>query len=187
MRIILLGPPGAGKGTQAVLLSKQKNIPHVSTGEIMRSAVANLTPLGEKIKAYLDKGALVPDELVIELMRERLAADDCRGGFLLDGFPRTVDQAKALTTLLEELDTPIGQIVELAVPEEVLIQRIKKRGETGSGRSDDTAEVAAKRLEVYHKETAPVTNFYEGHGEVIKIDGLGTIEEVHQRVLEALG
>lgn len=180
MRIVLLGPPGAGKGTQAILLSKHCSIPHISTGEIMRAAISSGSPLGKKLKGFLDKGELVPDALVIDLMRERLA--DCPAGFLLDGFPRTVEQAKSLDILLEELNAPLAHVIELSVSEDILISRIKRRGKK-SGRSDDTAEIAAKRLQIYWEETAPVTKFYEDAGKVQKIDGLGTVEEVQQRIL----
>lgn len=183
-RLVLLGPPGAGKGTQAVLICQKKKIPHIATGNIMREAVGTGTPLGKKVKDYLDLGALVPDDLVIELMRGRLTLPDCNGGFLLDGFPRTVEQARALDKLLAELKTPLSSILELTVPEEVLIDRIKKRGEAGSGRSDDTVEVATKRLQVYRELTAPVSDYYRQRGGLVEIDGLGSIDEVSVRLLQ---
>jgi adenylate kinase len=186
MRIILLGPPGAGKGTQAVLLSGHYKIPHVSTGEIMRAAVSAGSELGSKVKSFLDSGALVPDEVVIALIRERLQRPDSTSGFLLDGFPRTVDQAKALDNLLSELKITDVKVVELVVAESVLLERIRKRGEAGSGRSDDNAEVAARRLQTYWEQTAPVTLYYRNSGRVIEVDGLGTVEEVQSRVLAAL-
>jgi adenylate kinase len=183
MRIILLGPPGAGKGTQAILLARDGKIPHISTGEIMRNAVASGSTLGKKVKAFLDAGELVPDETVIAVIRERLSQPDCGVGFLLDGFPRTVDQAKALTALLKEMKKPVTHVIELKVPDQTLIERVKKRGETGSGRSDDTEEVLAKRLQVYWKQTAPVTQYYSSIGKVIAVDGLGTVEEVHKSIM----
>ena len=183
MRIILLGPPGAGKGTQAILLARDGKICHISTGEIMRKAVASGSTLGKKVKAILDAGELVPDDIMIAVMRERLSQPDCNSGFLLDGFPRTVDQAKALTVLLEEMKKPITHIIELKVPDQVLIERVKKRGESGSGRSDDTEEVLARRLEVYWKQTAPVTKYYRTAGKVLEVDGLGTVDEVHGRIM----
>ncbi|MBN8547815.1 MAG: adenylate kinase [Deltaproteobacteria bacterium] len=184
MRIILLGPPGAGKGTQALLLARDGNICHISTGDIMRKAVASGSALGQKVKAILDAGELVPDEIVIAVIRDRLSQRDCDAGFLLDGFPRTVDQAKALTALLGEMKKPITHVIELKVPDHVLIERVKKRGEAGSGRSDDTEEVLARRLEVYWKQTAPVTSYYREIGKVIEVDGLGTVEEVHAAIMK---
>lgn len=183
MRIILLGPPGAGKGTQAILLARDGKIPHISTGEIMRNAVASGSALGKKVKTILDAGELVPDEIVIAVIRDRLSQPDCANGFLLDGFPRTVEQAAALTVLLDDMEKPITHVIELKVPDQVLIERVKKRGELGSGRSDDTEEVLARRLQVYWKQTAPVTQYYRKNGHVIEVEGLGTIEEVHERVM----
>jgi len=186
LRLVLLGPPGAGKGTQAVLICRAKGILHIATGNIMREAVGAGTTLGLKVKDYLDRGALVPDGLVIDVMRERLAQSDSKAGFLLDGFPRTVEQARALDKLLSELGLPLNFIVELKVPEQVLIDRIKKRGEAGSGRSDDNLEVAAKRLQVYWEQTAPVSSYYREQGSLIEVDGLGSIEAVNERILSRI-
>ena len=187
MRVILLGPPGAGKGTQAILLARDGKIPHVSTGEMMREAVASGSALGKKVKEFLDAGNLVPDDIVIAIIRDRLSRKDCEKGFLLDGFPRNVEQSEALTKLLNELKKPVTHVVELKVPDQTLIDRVKKRGEGGSGRSDDNEEVLARRLQVYWKQTAPVTKYYNSVGKVIEIDGLGTIEEVHAKILKAVG
>lgn len=186
VRVVLLGPPGAGKGTQATLLSQKKGIPHISTGEIMRKAVSEGSAVGTKVKSYLDSGNLVPDELVIELINERLAAKDCDRGFLLDGFPRTVQQAEALSKLLTSIKKPITHLIEIAVSEQVLLDRIRKRGAEGSGRSDDNEAVAAKRLQVYREQTAPVTAYYKKNGSVIAVDGLGTIEDVHSRIMQSV-
>jgi adenylate kinase len=187
MRIILFGPPGAGKGTQAVLLSKAFAIPHISTGEILREQVGLGSELGRRVKAVLDAGQLVGDALVIEVVKDRIGRADCHSGFLLDGFPRTVAQAEALTALLGEQGCPIGHVVELVVPESVLLERIKSRGETaGSGRSDDNAEIAAKRLEVYWSQTAPVASFYRQEGILREVDGVGTVEEVTDRVVKVV-
>ena len=183
LRIILLGPPGAGKGTQAVFIAEKAGIPHISTGEILRNAVNEGSELGMQAKAFMDKGELVPDEVLIGLIRDRLQQTDCEKGFLLDGYPRNVDQAKALDVLLLEIDKEATHVIELKVSEEVLIDRIKKRGEMGSGRSDDTVEVATKRLQVYWEQTAPVSKHYTNAGKIVEVDGLGTIEEVQQRVL----
>lgn len=186
VRLVLLGPPGAGKGTQAVLVAQHRGIPHISTGDILRSAVAAGSELGKKVKSILDSGNLVPDEVVIGLIRERLAKSDCERGFLLDGFPRTVDQAKALTALLKDIGRELSHVLDISVPENVLIDRIRSRGAQGSGRADDTGEVAANRLKVYWEQTAPVTSYYNQIGRVIKIDGLGTIDEVQARIGKAL-
>ncbi len=185
MRLVLLGPPGAGKGTQAVLVTKHFGISHISTGEMMRSAVSSGSELGKKLKSYLDKGELVPDGLVIDLMRNRLNQKDCKNGFLLDGFPRTVDQAAALTGLLEELGLKLSAVVDIDVAEDVLLERIKLRGQA-SGRSDDTREVASNRLNVYRSQTAPVSQYYKNSVGIAVVDGLGTVEEVNKRIVAAL-
>lgn len=179
--MILLGPPGAGKGTQAKLLAEDLQIPHISTGDILRQAVASGTELGHTAKDFLDRGELVPDSLVIDLVRERLKQDDCSRGFLFDGFPRTEAQAKSLDLLLAELKMPLRAVVEIEVPEEVIIDRIQKRGE-GSGRSDDTVEVARNRLEVYRRQTRPVAAHYSKGIGVKQVDGVGSIEAVQSRI-----
>lgn len=176
MRIVLLGPPGAGKGTQAIRLAEAKGIAHISTGDMMRGAIKEGTPLGVQVKQYMDRGELVPDSLVISIIDERLSKADCGSGFLLDGFPRTVEQARALDELLSKRKCPLTHIIELQVPETVLIERIKNRGE---GRADDTPEVVANRLKVYHAQTAPVTAYYNGDNRVTSISGVGTMDEVH--------
>lgn len=186
MRIIMLGPPGAGKGTQAVQLAENKAVPHISTGDIFRQAVSSGSELGKKVSAFLDEGKLVPDELVISMVKERLQADDCSNGFLLDGFPRTRQQAEALSESFGEMGITDVKVVELQVADEILIDRIKKRGESGSGRSDDSVEVAERRLKEYWEKTAPVSEFYKGQGQLIEIDGVGAIEEIQQRILESL-
>ena len=186
LRIILLGPPGAGKGSQAVTLCASRGIAHISTGDILRDAVARQTTLGVEAKRYMDGGQLVPDSLVIALIKERLSQGDCEKGFLLDGFPRTVEQATALDELLVSIGMPLSHVVELVVPDEVLLGRIENRARQGSGRSDDNAEVFAKRLQVYHAQTAPVSGYYKSKGMLKPIDGVGTIPEVEQRLLGAL-
>lgn len=186
MRIILLGPPGAGKGTQAILLCQKKSLPHISTGEIMRTAVQEGTPLGSKVKSFLDKGELVPDQLVIDLIDERLGKPDCAQGFLLDGFPRTIEQANKLGELLEKRGKPIDRAINIVVPQDVLIERIVKRGASGAGRSDDTGEVALHRLNVFLQQTAPAIELYKADKAYREIDGLGSVEEVQGRILQAL-
>ena len=179
----MLGAPGAGKGTQSLLFSKTHQIPHVSTGEIMRGAVKSGNDLGCRVKKFLDEGSLVPDDLVIALIRERLSEADCSSGFILDGFPRTVAQAKALDVMLVELKMPLTHIIDLKVSEEILLQRIRLRGQSGSGRSDDSGAIAANRLKVYWEQTAPVTHYYqESHGPLVVVDGLGAVEEVTARI-----
>ncbi len=185
LRIILLGPPGAGKGTQALLLCKEHGLVHISTGDMLRAAIAAGSDLGKRVESILKSGELVPDSLMIDIIRDRLSQADCQNGFLLDGFPRTLEQASALENLLAQMEIPLTHVLELKVEDQILIDRIKKRGED-SGRADDTAEVAANRLQVYWKQTAPVTDFYRKRNLVTEIDGLGSIEEVTQRVLQSL-
>lgn len=187
MRIVLLGPPGAGKGTQAIRLASRFKIPHISTGEIMRASVQSESELGKKIKAFLDKGELVPDEIVIQVIADRLTQGDCKGGFLLDGFPRTVDQAKALDELLNTLQIPLDAVLEITVPDHVITERLKLRGTMGSGRSDDNPAVVANRLKIYWEQTVPVTNFYKQSQRVKSVDGVGTVEEIEERLAKTLG
>lgn len=186
LRVILLGPPGAGKGSQAVSLCVSRKIPHISTGEILRQAVSQETELGLQAKKFMDEGLLVPDELVIALIRERFAQRDCEAGFLLDGFPRTLEQAKALDELLVSIDMPLTHVIDMAVPDHVLLGRIEGRAKAGSGRSDDNAEVFSRRLKVYHEQTAPVSKYYSESGRLKEVDGLGTIEEVGERIARLL-
>ena len=183
MRIILFGPPGAGKGTQAKLIEKEYNIPQLSTGEMFRAAIKNQTPLGVKVKDILDAGKLVPDETVVELVEEALNDPKFENGYILDGFPRTVPQAKAFEELLKKNGRKLKAFLSLEVPDEELMKRILSRGE---GRADDTPEKVKVRLEVYNEETAPVLNFYKQKGVYRAIDGMGTIEEIYGRIKEVL-
>ena len=187
----MLGPPGSGKGTQAVRLAAALEIPHISTGDMMRAAIAEKTPIGQKVKGFLDAGALVPDEVVIDLVRERLAKADCNKGFLLDGFPRTIAQARKLEELLTKNNTPLTHVINLVVPHDVLIARIRKRAEEGGGRSDDNVQTASHRLQVFLAETAPVIDFYRelfdsksAGCKFVEIDHLGTIEEVYDQIIQ---
>jgi adenylate kinase len=172
-RLIFLGPPGAGKGTQAKHLSETLEIPHISTGDILRSAIAQATPLGQKAKAYVEKGELVPDELLLDLVRDRLKQPDAQEGWVLDGFPRNVSQASFLDKLLQELNQSYDCAVNLEVPDEVLIGRL-----LGRGRQDDNQETIRRRLEVYRNETAPLIDFYKQRSSLRTIDGDRPLEEV---------
>jgi adenylate kinase len=183
MNIILFGPPGAGKGTQAKLIQDEFNIPHLSTGEIFRSAIKNKTPLGLKVKSIMDNGELVPDDTVVELVADELEKDKYQDGYILDGFPRTVVQAESFDQFLEQNDDELDAFILLSVPEEELIKRILSRGE---GRSDDTEEKVKTRLQVYREETKPVLDYYDEQGIVQKIEGLGSIEEIFGRIKNAL-
>ena len=183
MRIIIFGPPGAGKGTQANRISEEYNIPHLSTGEIFRSAIKNETPLGKEVKSILDAGDLVPDEKVVALVEEELKDEKYAGGYILDGFPRTVPQAEAFDELLEKKGKNLDAFLQLEVPKEELVDRILSRGE---GRSDDTPEKVKNRLDVYWNETQPVLNHYKQQDVVKSIDGVGSIDEIFERIKNAL-
>ena len=187
MRVILLGAPGAGKGTQAIRLAAMGRVPHISTGDMMRESIRQESELGKKVKDYLDRGDLVPDSVVVEMIRQRLGQADAQAGFVLDGFPRTVDQARALTTLLSELGLQDVRAIEVRVPEEELLRRIRQRGEQASGRSDDSDAVAAHRLQVYWQQTYPAIEFYREQGCFVSIDGVGSVEEVQERLQVAAG
>lgn len=180
-RLVLLGPPGAGKGTQATLLAKDLGIAHISTGEMMRAAVNSGNALGQRVKGFLDSGNLVPDDLVIEIIKDRLTQKDCIPGFILDGFPRTVNQAENLTKLLNDIKLPLTKVIDIVIAEEILLERIKSRG-----RSDDLSEVVANRLKTYWEQTAPVTAYYRSLNGVIEVNGLGTVEEVSERIKAVL-
>lgn len=183
MNIILFGPPGAGKGTQAKLLQNEFSIPHLSTGHIFRTAIANQTELGKKVKSILDSGGLVPDETVVDLVEEELQKDKYDNGYILDGFPRTVPQAEAFDAFLASNNEELDAFITLTVPEEELIKRILSRGE---GRTDDTEESIKTRLAVYREETRPVQNYYDQKGMVQEIDGTGSIEDIFARIKYAL-
>ncbi|MBW2427307.1 MAG: adenylate kinase [Deltaproteobacteria bacterium] len=184
-RIVLLGPPGAGKGTQAVTLVEDLGIPHVSTGDMLRAAVKAGTPVGLKAKAVMEAGELVSDEIVIGIAGERLSEDDASKGFLLDGFPRTIAQAEALEGLLAKLGVELDCCLALTVENESVVQRLLKRAEI-EGRADDNEETIRERMRVYDQETAPLLDFYRSRGRLVEVSGMGTIEEVGQRVREAL-
>ncbi|MBI5011924.1 MAG: adenylate kinase [Methylocystis sp.] len=191
MRLVLLGPPGAGKGTQAARLVEKHGVPQLSTGDMLRAAVAAKTPIGLRAKEIMDAGALVPDEVVIGLIDERLGASDCANGFILDGFPRTVAQAEALRELLDRRGLTLDAVLELAVDEGALVDRMRKRvDETraagGAVRADDNPESFKTRLEAYRAQTAPVSAHYAKRSELTKIDGMAPIEDVTAEIDRAL-
>ncbi len=185
MRIVLLGAPGSGKGTQAALLKDHFEIPHISTGDLLRQAVADATPLGMKAKAIMDRGELVPDDVMLNLIEERLSSADVKPGFILDGYPRNLAQAEALEALLGKLGQPIEEAVMIEVSEDRVVERIAKRA-AEEGRSDDTEDVVRNRMRVYEEQTAPVAGFYEDQGLLTRVLGEGSIEEVSARIRGAL-
>ena len=213
MRLILLGAPGAGKGTQAEMLTKLYDIPCISTGNIFREHISKNTELGQKAKAYMDEGKLVPDSLVIELVKSRITQDDCKNGMIFDGFPRTIPQAEALDVMLKELNIPIDFVINVEVADELIIERMAGRTVCPScgasyhkvnkpskvsgkcdlcsadliQRDDDKAETVKKRLDVYHEQTEPLIAYYRGQGKLVDVDGVGAVEEVRDRVKTALG
>ena len=185
MKLLLIGPPGAGKGTQASKLSEVFAIPAISTGDIFRANVKNETPLGLEAKSYMDRGAYVPDDLTNKLVRDRLQNPDCANGFLLDGYPRTADQVEELDSILKESSSSLDAVIQLTADTDEVVRRLAKRA-IEQGRSDDTEEVIRKRLEVYEEQTAPLISVYAARGLLIMVDGLGQIEEVTARIVEAL-
>ena len=208
MNLILLGPPGAGKGTQADTITRVLGVPQMSTGDIIRSAIRNQTPLGVEFKTYTNTGALVPDDLVERLVEERLAEADCQRGFMLDGFPRTVAQAEWLDRMLARVGRRIELVVLFDVADDMILQRVTgRRSDPVTGhiyhmtfdpppaeildrlihRPDDTAEVLVKRLTEYRAKTAPLIPYYERQGVLTRVDGEGPLEQVQQRTLQALG
>lgn len=184
MRLILFGPPGAGKGTQAEALVDRYGIAHISTGDIFRENVGNETELGRQAKRYMDAGDLVPDELVIAMVEDRLAQDDVSNGFLLDGFPRTKAQVEALDEVLAAQGHELDAVIRLVVDDDELVARLLRRAEE-QGRSDDTHDVIANRLENYRAETEPAVTAYRERGILHDVDGEGDIDEVRERVLAA--
>jgi len=212
MRLILLGPPGSGKGTQAQKLVERYKVPQISTGDIFRQAVRDQTELGKKAKEYMDRGELVPDQIVVGMVEERLSQPDCKNGFILDGFPRTIAQAEALDELLARRGEKLDAVLEISVPDEEVIKRLsgrrtcrqcgamyhiefnppkepgrcdKCKGELYQ-REDDKEEVIKSRLEVYHSQTAPLIEYYQKKGLLKKIDGVGGIKEIFSRAVSAL-
>ena len=185
MRIVLLGPPGSGKGTQAALLVKQLRVPHISTGALLRDAAKRGTELGLKAKALSDKGELVPDSDIAGILEERLSHEDASNGFILDGYPRNLAQAESLTILLERLNQPVEESILIDIDAEQIIKRIAKRAQE-EGRTDDTEETVRNRLRVYEEQTAPVADYYAEHGLLTRVLGDGGIDEIFQRILSIL-
>ncbi|MEU0335002.1 adenylate kinase [Streptomyces sp. NPDC006193] len=213
MRIVLVGPPGAGKGTQAVRLAEKLSIPHISTGDLFRANISQQTELGKLAKSYMDAGNLVPDEVTIAMAKDRMEQPDAAGGFLLDGFPRNVSQAEALDQLLQSEDITLDAVLDLEVPEDEVVKRIAGRrvcrnesahvfhvtysppkqegvcdvcGGELYQRDDDSEETVRKRLEVYHTQTEPIIDYYKAQGLVVTISSLGPVDEITRRALEAL-
>jgi adenylate kinase len=191
VRVVLLGPPGAGKGTQAQIIAGRLGVPAISTGDIFRANVSGKTELGQKAKAYMDAGDLVPDEITVAMVSDRLAEPDAKAGFLLDGFPRTIAQADQLRDSLAEMGHSLDRTLELVVDEDELVRRLSGRRMLVDGewvqRDDDKPETVRHRLEVYREQTAPLSEFYEKAGLLSRIDAIGEIDEVTRRALEALG
>ncbi|WP_338896536.1 adenylate kinase [Streptomyces sp. TG1A-60] len=213
MRIVLVGPPGAGKGTQAAFLASNLSIPHISTGDLFRANISKQTELGKLAKSYMDRGELVPDEVTIAMAKDRMEQPDAEHGFLLDGFPRNVSQAESLDVTLQDESMNLDAVLDLEVPEEEVVKRIagrricrndsshvfhvtyKKPKQEGVcdacggelyQRDDDSEETVRKRLEVYHTQTEPIIDYYKAQGLVVTISALGPVEEVTQRAMEAL-
>ena len=186
MRLVIMGPPGAGKGTQAVVLAEALGIPHISTGDIFRANVSQGTPLGLRAKSFMDAGEYVPDDVTNEMVRDRLSQADCGHGFLLDGYPRTVDQVAELDSMVEAVGSTLSKVVELTVDVDEVVSRLVRRS-SEQGRSDDGEDVIRRRLEVYFEATAPLTAVYDDRGLLIKVSGMGAVADVSHRVLEALG
>jgi adenylate kinase len=185
MRIVLLGAPGSGKGTQAKRLKAELGIAHISTGDLLRAAVKAGTPLGLKARAVMEAGQLVSDEIVLGLLEERLAQPDTKAGFILDGYPRNLAQADALNDLLARLEQPLDAVVKLNVPDADIVKRCEIRFEQ-EHRADDNPETVRKRLAVYAEQTAPVADFYARRGLLTEIDGVGAIDAIGDRILAAL-
>ena len=205
MRLVLVGPPGAGKGTQAQFLAAHYSIPHISTGDIFRANLKAGTPLGLQAKGFMDNGELVPDSVTNEMVRDRLTHDDVANGFLLDGFPRNVAQAEVLRAILAEKKTPLHAVLEFSLANEEIVARLSSRrtckecGQPSVGqnkcpqcggdvyqREDDKAEVIARRLEVYQEQTAPIVSFYRNEGLLITVGALGSVEDVTAHAISAL-
>jgi len=213
LRVVLLGPPGAGKGTQAKFLQEQYGACQISTGDILRKAVAEQTPLGKEASGYINRGALVPDDLIVNLVAERLKEKDCAQGFILDGFPRTIPQAQSLDEILKKMGIALNGVLSVQVPRKVIVERLAGRrtckgcgalyhlaldppkvegvcDRCGGGlyqRDDDREETITARLNVYDTQTAPLVNYYRERSLLRNVDGVGTVDDIHSRMIQALG
>jgi adenylate kinase len=185
LNILLLGPQGSGKGTQAQRIAAEYGLPHIASGEMLRAAIAAGTPLGQQVKPLLGRGELVPDELMIALIRDRLAEEDARDGFVLDGFPRTIRQAEALDAMLREIGRELTIVFELLIEDEICVERLLRRAEL-ENRADDTPEAIRKRLALYHRETEPIVEHYRATGNLVGIHADRSIEEVFAEIQDAL-
>ena len=185
MRLVLLGAPGSGKGTQATRLKEHLQVPHISTGDLLRAEVAAGSPLGLQAKEVMARGDLVSDDILLGMLKDRLSREDTRAGFILDGYPRNLEQAAALDALLAGLGQKFDAAVQLVVDNEQIIERLAGRAQA-EGRSDDTPESVRHRLNVYDEKTAPVVDFYRQHGQLTVVDGVGALDEVFTRIVEAI-
>ncbi len=185
MRLVLLGAPGSGKGTQAARLKEHLQVPHISTGDLLRAEVAAGSKLGLAAKEVMARGELVSDAILLGMLEDRFSRPDTRGGFILDGYPRNLAQAAALDALLSRLGQPMDYAVQLDVPTEMLVERIAGRAKA-EGRADDNPESVRTRLDVYESQTAPVVEFYRQHGQLTVVEGVGSLDEVFTRILEAI-
>lgn len=185
MRLVLLGAPGSGKGTQAARLKEHLQVPHISTGDLLRAEVAAGSPLGLQAKEVMARGELVSDDILLGMLKDRFSRDDTRAGFILDGYPRNLAQAAALDGLLADLGQKFDAAVQLTVDNELIIDRLAGRAKA-EGRADDNPESVRKRLEVYDQQTAPVIEFYRQHGQLTIVDGVGGLDEVFNRIIEAI-
>lgn len=185
MRLVLLGPPGSGKGTQATRLKEYLQVPHISTGDLLRAEVAAGSPLGLQAKEIMARGDFVSDEILLGMLEDRFARPDTANGFILDGYPRNQAQADALGTLLQKIGQPMDYAVQLEVPSDLLVERIAGRAKA-EGRDDDSPEVVRNRLDKYTNQTAPVIDYYRQHGQLTVVDGVGSLDDVFSRLIEAL-